>query len=367
MAKVNLSKLPAAVPGFPDYDPKQQTTFNNWISQLENTYKSYGFTPLTVPLFVRKEFLRVKGGNDTEIYSVSRLSHNSDENDISTTFGLPFDNTRDITFPYKRYTINPVFRGENPSQGRFLGFYQCDVDIVGPTLSIENDIQCLLTLIKGIQSIISEPFTVYINDMSITKAFLKLYGIEEENIKDCLAIIDRLDKDGIEKVTAALLHFTDRSEQLIQILSYKGDISGFIIPVELVDMIKPVMCYLNEIINTLGKLGVTCIRFSPTIVRGLNYYTGVVFETFLNNYNEGSIMSGGRYDNLVDTLSNRKRTGIMGIGGSIGLSRIFDISIRNKILVSNRKTTVDVIVLYRDITYNPWIVAEAIRNNNIRY
>ena len=373
MATINLSKLPAAIPGFPDYKPEQQTTFYTWLSQLETTCKSYGFTSLTTPLFVRKEFLRAKAGNDTEIYSISRLSHNPDEDDLSTTFGLPFDNTlplalyirdnaRNITFPYKRYAISPVFRGENPSPGRFRGFYQCDVDIVGPSLTIENDIQCLLTLIKGLQNITSEPFTVYLNDLSITKFLLSLYGVKEQNINECLFIIDRLDKEGFDRITAELLPFTNQNIELIQTLSYKGDISDFVISSDATDTIAPALISLKIIITTLSTLGITCIKFSPKIVRGLNYYTGVVFETFLDNFNEGSIMSGGRYDNLVDTLSTRKSTGIMGVGGSIGISRLFDIFNRNKLLSNNRKTTTDVIVLYRDILYNPWIVAESIRD-----
>jgi histidyl-tRNA synthetase len=374
MATINLSKLPAAIPGFPDYNPKQQVIFSTWLSQLERTCKSYGFTSLTIPLFVRKEFLRAKSGNDTEIYSISRLSRDPEEDDLFTTFALPFDNTvplalwirdnaKDITFPYKRYAVSPVFRGENPSPGRFRGFYQCDIDIVGPNLSIENDIQCLLALVKGLQGITSEPFTVFINDMSITKALLTLYGVEEDNFKECLSIIDRLDKDGSYKVIAALSPFTNQKEKLVQTLLCKGDISNFEIPMEIKQEIEPTITSLNLVIDTLMKLGITCIKFSPSIVRGLNYYTGIVFETFLDNYNAGSIMSGGRYNNLVDTLSSRKSTGIMGVGGAIGVSRIFDIFSRNKLFINDRaKTTAEVIVLYRDISYNPWAVAEDIRN-----
>ena len=372
--KENVSKIPIAVPGFPNYNPKQQVIFNEWLSKLENNCKSNGFTALEVPLFVRKEFLRVKMDDDNEIYSVSRLNKDCENEDLSTKFGLPFDNTvplalwirdniREITFPYKRYAINCVYRGENPSPGRFRGFYQCDVDIVGRSLNTMNEIECLLTLIKGLKEITSYPFTVYINNISITKKLLRLYGVDEENIKDCLNLIDKIEKDGYEEINNKLSKFTNKSSELIDKLTYKGEIEDFVISD---DNIIEALDSLNNIITKLSELGIRCVKFSPSIVRGLNYYTGIVFETYLDNDEKSiSIMSGGRYDNLVDNLSSKKNMGIMGVGGSIGISRIFDLLTRKKELEGERKSAADVIVIYRDIKYNPWIVAEALRNNNI--
>jgi len=369
-----ISKIPIAVPGFPNYNPKQQVIFNEWLSKLENNCKSNGFTALEVPLFVRKEFLRVKMNDDNEIYSVSRLNKDCEDEDLNTKFGLPFDNTvplalwirdniRDITFPYKRYAINPVYRGENPSPGRFRGFYQCDVDIIGPSLNIMNEIQCLHTLIKGLEEITYYPFTVYINNISITKNLFRLYGIDDENIKVCLNLIDRIEKDGYEEIKNKLSKFTNKNSELIDKLTYKGEIEDFVISD---DNIIEALDSLNNIITKLSELGIRCVKFSPSIIRGLNYYTGLVFETYLDNEEKAiSIMSGGRYDNLVDNLSNKKSMAIMGVGGSIGISRIFDILTRKKVLEGGRKSAADVIVIYRDIKYNPWIVAETLRNNNI--
>lgn len=378
-----LHKLPAAVPGFPDYNPKHQVSFDNWISKLEHTFKIYGFTPFHAPLFIRKEFLRAKSTSDTEIYSISRLNHNPDHDDIETKFGLPFDNTvplaiwvrdnaRNITFPYKRYTISPVFRGEHPSPGRFRGFYQCDLDIIGPSLSIDNDFQCLLTLIRGLQNILidiqSSQFTVYLNDISITRFLLISHGVEELNINRALSIIDRLDKDGAISVTDALSSISNQTQELVEKLLYKGNITKFIdnyFNQCTDDTISHILIKLKFILTSLENLNIMCVKFSPAIVRGLNYYTGIVFETFLDNYNEGSIMSGGRYNNLIDIFSDKKSTDITGVGGSIGISRLFDIVTRNSLLIHHRKTVVNTIIIYENIRYDPWLLAETLRTNGI--
>ncbi len=371
--------------------------FDLWKKTLSNVYQLNGFNPLEVPVFVRKEFLHAKGGINNEIYAVSRLQ--GEDGDDKTNFGIAFDRTvpfalwvrdhqRELTFPYKRYDISLSYRGENPSPGRFRGFYQCDIDVVGPNLGINNDVQCISALVEGLSSLLDSGlhnedkrgFKMYLNEIKVPKALFNQAGVPDDKMPQALAIVDKLEKVGTEEVAKlleALLQEEVSSEaivQLVQVLAYKGSVDEFPIPEDFPDEAKVALDDLKKIINNLGANGIPgdVLQFCPGMVRGLNYYTGVVFETFLDALpSAGSVMSGGRYDNLVDTFTanakgKMRKTGIEGVGGSIGLTRLFDVLSRAKLITPQQKSACKVMVLAKDnLPVIPWQIAKALRNESI--
>jgi len=395
-APINLRSLATRVPGFGDYKPEQQILLDLWKRTLKDCYQLNGFNPLDVPPFVRKEFLKAKGGINNEMFAVSSLW-----NDAPTPYGLAFDRTvpfalwvrdheREIPFPFKRYDINLSFRGENPAPGRFQGFYQCDIDIVGRKLGLDNDVQCISALVEGLTRLldtgIDDPanrgYKMYLNHITIPKGLFAQAKVPAEKVQDALHIVDKMDKIGPGKVAdeLKLLLQGNVEEQtimsLVEILAYKGSLAKFTIPANFPKEATGGLEALTEIINNLAANGISLesLQFCPGMVRGLNYYTGVVFETFLDALPKaGSVMSGGRYDELVDTFTQdkngeTKNTGIEGVGGSIGLTRLFDVlsAGKNPLINPKIKTACKVMVLAKDkLPIIPWKIAKALRDANI--
>jgi len=401
-----LCEIPTAVPGFANYSIEDQILFEQWKKELSDVYKMNGYMSLDLPPFVRKEFLMAKGGISHEIYSVGRLQGErinvekgefQEENNERTPFGIAFDRTvpfalwvrdhiTEIPMPFKRYDINLSYRGEKPAPGRFRGFYQCDVDVVGRNLSLENDSQCISTLVQGLaillKSGIKNPenrkFTMYLNHIGIPKSMLRQYGFSEEKIPDALRIIDKLEKIGSEEVSGQLKDLMQDQEiekgtidVLVRFFSHKGKLEDLntITSLHLPNDARKGMEDLKVIFENLKASGISdgIINFCPGMVRGLNYYTGVVFETFLDALppKAGSVMSGGRYDGLVDAFS-KKPTGIEGVGGSIGLTRFYDVLQRGGLIIPIAKTSSSVLIVSRGHFENSAMkIASVIRENNI--
>jgi histidyl-tRNA synthetase len=342
LSLVPVHQISTRVPGFLDLSPSEQVTFNIWKRTIEETYQLNGFNPLDLPPFVNRKFLLKKAGPEREIFSINRLPDNS-----MTNYGLAFDRTvplalwvkghqDQLSFPYKRYDISLSYR-EEPKMGigQLHGFYQADVDIIGRNLPQISEVECITTIVDALGRLRIPEFEVYINNIEIPKLLIKQAGFKD--LSKALHIIDSFGKNTATDIEV-MLHELDPNvplaviNRLVSICIFRGNLKDF--PIADFESLKPYYSRLNTTFQLIESSGFDLrqFKFAPGIVRGLDYYTGMVFETFLTNFPKyGSIASGGRYDHLIDVFSEHP-SGIEGVGGAIGFSRLFQIlSTLNKI------------------------------------
>ncbi len=323
---------PSILPGFMELLPIEQRIFNDIIEKITKVYEDNGCLPIDTPIIEKSEVLLAKTAGETEkqVYSFNKGSKN-----LSLRFDLTVPFARytaqyfnELTFPFKRYQIGKVYRGERNQKGRYREFYQCDVDIIGKDkLSIKNDAFVISLASKAFKSIGLSKYKFQISNRKILSGLLEYLKIE--NINEVMILIDKFDKIGKEvfedeleqivnkdtaKIISNLINICGSKEEVLSsLLSMKIDNSKFNLGIE----------ELKEVITTLDFLGVQTTEYEINlkIIRGLDYYTGTVFETFLiDNEGYGSICSGGRYDNLAENYT----TNILpGVGISIGLTRLF--------------------------------------------
>ncbi|MCR4435420.1 MAG: histidine--tRNA ligase [Clostridiales bacterium] len=324
---------PSILPGFMELLPADQMLFNKMLDTIRFTYEKYGFIPIDTPMIEKSEILLAKSGGETE-KQVYRFSKG--DNDLSLRFDLTVPLARyvaqhynELTFPFRRYHIGKVFRGERPQKGRFREFYQCDIDIVGSeSLSVINDAEILSVIYSTFKALGFQSFTIRINNRKILNGFFSWLGVE--NKTEVLRTIDKMEKIG-EQNTARELEALGLSagvaQEIIRLTKIKGKGD------EIVESLKGMKVEneefstgleeLSQVCSYIGYFGIPEDNFSVdlTIARGLDYYTGTVYETVLNDYPSiGSVCSGGRYDNLAQNYTNKK---LPGVGISIGLTRLF--------------------------------------------
>ena len=355
------TRLSAPITGFADYDPKEQYLFNYWIKTIQSSYESFGFTPIHLRPFERLNALKGEGETQKQIFEVYRA-----DTCQTTHLGLPFDHTvplalwvaenaghkQNLTFPYKRYDLGLSFRGERPKTGRARAFIQADVDIVGRKLSIGADAECIATISSSLEKLAIGKFTIKVNHIGIVKSILANKNIAPPHHACILRCIDKLDKLTIEEVAKEISQIKDLSLNMNQIQDL---ISSFSIQLDLTKSIEnhpleliaaDFVNELKELTNLINSLNLknASIVFSAAMVRGLDYYTGIVFETFLDGKEHfGSIASGGRYSNLVGEFFPAL-VDVEGVGGSIGLTRIFDVLRKTHLEMPNKTSFADILV-----------------------
>lgn len=324
---------PSLPSGFNEYLPSDQILFNKMIETIRKSYESFGFVPIDTPVIERSDVLLAKSGGDTE-KQVYRFTKG--DSDLAMRFDLTVPLARyvsmhygELTFPFRRYHIGRVYRGERPQKGRYREFYQCDIDIVGNgTLSILNDAEIVGVIYNTFKALDLGGFTIMINNRKLLGGFFESFGVE--CITEVLRAVDRLDKAGAEAVSKELSELGISSECIDATLKLAG-LCGK--PSEVLsevrtwnianDNFKAGIDELETVCGAVGAYGVPedAIKVNLRIARGLDYYTGTVYETFLNEHPElGSICSGGRYDELASNYTNQK---LPGVGIAIGLSRLF--------------------------------------------
>ena len=353
----------AVISGFHNYTEAQQALFGAWKKKLGDTFSRHGFVQFHPRPAELKESLKA-GGIGHEVYQINRMTDGQE-----TELALPFDRTvpfalwinehaQETIFPFKRQQIDVSWRAERAQAGRFRAFYQADVDMVGPNLGPLADVECITTLYEAVESLGFSNFRMSLNHMSISKAMLKSLNLSEDNLKAALRLVDKLDKLPEEEVANQIIQLDsnlqpDAVRAVVSSFNFRGSISGFTIKEEWGQEAVDGLAALNNIFHNLGVFGVDTSRldFCPGMVRGLNYYTGVVFETFLEGEGKtlGSIASGGRFDELVSGLGEGRK--LPGVGGSIGLTRLFDVYNRtlNKAeeeKVFRKKSDADCVVLF---------------------
>ena len=332
MAKVQ----PRTLSGFMELLPARQAQFDRMADTLKKTYALYGFTALDTPLIEASEVLLAKGGGETEkqIYRFMK-----GDTDLSLRFDLTVplakyvaQNYANLTFPFRRFQIGKVYRGERAQRGRFREFYQADIDIIGDgKLDISNEAEIPSIIYKAFTAMGLKRFQIRVNNRKILNGFYAMLGLTEKS-GDIMRTVDKLDKIGAEKVAALLVSeeiglSQEQADEILKFIAIKGSnaevlsaLEGYRGRHELFDL---GLDELNTVTRYLAAFGVPESHFAVdlTIARGLDYYTGTVYETTMLDHPEiGSICSGGRYDNLAEYYTDKQ---LPGVGISIGLTRLF--------------------------------------------
>ena len=368
---------PRTLPGFMELLPNDQILFNRIKETIQKSYEKYGFLPLDTPIIEDANILLAKAGGETE-KQIYRF--NKGENDLALRFDLTVPLAKYVTeyydklsFPFKRYQIGKVYRGEKAQRGRYREFYQCDVDIIGDgELSIINDAELPAIIYNTFNELGFGDFTICINNRKILNGLFSSLELKEKT-QDILRIIDKIDKIGTESVKRELLEFVsdEKVDTIIKFIEIKGTNNEKLEELEKLNISDETfnlgLNELKEVIKYVKIFGVPeeNINIDLKIARGLDYYTGTVYETFLNEYrNLGSICSGGRYDNLTEYYTDRK---MPGVGISIGLSRLFFLLTEYNIISGENEKISDVLVVsmgnvYEQVAY----AASTLRKNGIR-
>ena len=368
---------PRTLAGTMELLPSEQILFNQIKEKIENTYKKFGFLPLDTPIIELAEVLLAKAGGETE-KQIYRF--NKGDTDLSLRFDLTVPlskyvakNYGNLSFPFRRYQIGKVYRGERPQKGRYREFYQCDIDIIGDgELDIINDAELPSVIYTIFRELGFNDFTICINNRKILNGLFEEIG-QKENSVEILRIIDKIEKIGKEAVIEELEKIGVSKQAIEKIIDFI-EISGT--SIEKIEKLKKL-----KIENETFKQGLEELEFvykniklfgvpeenykiDLTIARGLDYYTGTVYETFLNNYREiGSICSGGRYENLAEYYTNKK---LPGVGVSIGLTRLFYKLNELNLINVTKKSVADIIIIpMLDDLEEPIKLATRLRNLGI--
>ncbi len=366
---------PRLPPGTVEWLPKEQLAFQKFLRTIQNTYESFGFVPVETPVFELKDVLLTKEGGETEkqVYLVQSTGGRAQghEPDLAMRFDLTVPLARyvaqhehELNFPFRRYQMQKVYRGERPQRGREREFYQCDIDVIGKDeLALGYDAE-LPAIIYRIFTALGLPrFQIQINNRKLLKGLLEKFGLDTpERQTAALHEIDRLDKIGAEKVKAALLEpevglTEDTAIALLQLMNSVrsneetlGSLAGLNnAPALLTEGLGE----LRKVYDGVRALGVPdeAVRLNLSTVRGLDYYTGTVYETLLvDDPALGSICSGGRYENLAGHYTKSK---LPGVGISIGATRLFGQLLERGIIKAERASRTDVLIVQLDTALLP--------------
>lgn len=369
---------PKTLPGFMELMPNDQILFDHFKNIIEKVYQNHGFYHLDTPVIESSEVLLAKAGGETE-KQIYRF--NKGDNDLSLRFDLTVplakyvaNRFNELIFPFKRYQIGKVYRGERPQKGRFREFYQCDIDIVGDeVLPLYYDAEVPVIINEIFTKLKIGKFLIRINNRKILSGFFDSLNLNDK-VTDILRIIDKLEKIGEEKVIECLKDLDISNESIKDILKFiniKGTNEEIIKKLKDLNVISDEyykgIDELEEVTNNMKYMNVNESNYiiDLTIARGLDYYTGTVYETVLVDYPAlGSVCSGGRYDNLASFYTDKK---LPGVGISIGLTRLFYQLKENNIITSENYSASDVVVipLSKNLDYI-YKYVNVLENSNIK-
>ena len=326
---------PRTLSGFMELLPDKQQKMERMMDILRRTYAAYGFAPLDTPAIEDARILLAKGGGETEkqIYRFQK-----GDSDLALRFDLTVPLAKyvalhagELAFPFRRYQISKVYRGERAQRGCFREFYQADIDIIGDgKLDILNEAEIPSIIYQVFKGFGLTRFQIRVNNRKILSGFYAMLGLTEKS-GDIMRTVDKLDKIGAEKVGAILLEdcglTREQADEILRFIAITGSNSQVIEALEGYtgrnELFDAGLEELKAVTRNLAAFGVPEANFAVdlTIARGLDYYTGTVYETFLSDHPEiGSVCSGGRYDNLAGYYTERQ---LPGVGISIGLTRLF--------------------------------------------
>ena len=370
---------PRTLSGFMELLPEKQQTFERIMTILRETYSLYGFAPLDTPAIEDAKILLAKGGGETEkqIYRFQKGDH-----DLALRFDLTVPLAKyvalhynELAFPFRRYQISKVYRGERAQRGRFREFYQADIDIIGDgKLDILNEAEIPAIIYQVFSRFGLKRFQIRVNNRKILNGFYAMQELSEKS-GDIMRTVDKLDKIGAEKVRDLLVETCqlteNQAEEILKFIAITGTnaevlaaLEGYVGRNEIFDK---GLEELKAVTANLAAFGVPEANFAVdlTIARGLDYYTGTVYETTLLDHPEiGSVCSGGRYDNLAGYYTEKE---LPGVGISIGLTRLFYVLDEQGLLNNNRSAPADALILPMTADPAPAIaLAQALRSQGIR-
>jgi len=355
MKKYNTSPLS----GMQELLPAEQSIFDQLKQNISDVYHHYGFLNIETPIIERADILFAKAGGDTEkqIYMVSKTAESQD----SASQALRFDHTvpmaryiaehnNDLAFPFQVTQINRNFRGERAQRGRFREFYQCDADIIGRgKLPIAYDAKVISCIYDALSTFGLPQMLIRISNRKILSGFLDTLGLSEKTA-EISNIIDHAEKVPLEKSREALKSLSLTDEQVEKIIAFMFTRGSYVEVeaklLEIMNDLSPIaegLAELKEVSDILSQKKISNYTIDFMIVRGLDYYTGTVFEIILEDHREiGSISGGGRYENLASNFSDQK---FPGVGGSIGLTRLFFILRETGLINMEARQPVDYVIL----------------------
>ena len=375
---MNKSKTePRTLAGFMELMPNEQILFEQIKQKIEKTYQKFGFLPLDTPILELSEVLLAKAGGETEkqIYRFEK-----GDTDISMRFDLTVPlakyvakNYGNLSFPFRRYQIGKVYRGERTQKGRFREFYQCDIDIIGDgELSVINDAELPSVIYNIFKELGFDDFTIRINNRKILNGLFESLN-QKENATEILRIIDKIEKIGKEAVIEELEKIeipSDAINKIMDFIEIEGTTDEKLQKLNELNIkneeFETGLDELTQVVKYVRIFGIPEANFKVdlTIARGLDYYTGTVYETFLNQYRElGSVCSGGRYENLAEYYTDKQ---LPGVGISIGLTRLFYKLNELQLIKAEKKSIAEVLVvpMVQDLTV-PIQIATDLRKKGI--
>lgn len=371
---------PRTLSGFMELLPAAQEQMERIMQTLRETYALYGFYPLDTPVLEASEVLLAKGGGETEkqIYRFQK-----GDTDLSMRFDLTVPlakyvalNYGQLTFPFRRYQIGKVYRGERAQRGRFREFYQADIDIIGDgQLDIINEAEIPSIIYKTFSRLGLKRFKIRINNRKVLNGFFAMLGLSDK-ASDVMRTIDKLEKIGPDKVREILSEdcgaTSEQADEILKFITIEGGTQGILEALKGYEgkneTLDQGISELTTVATYMEGFGVPADHFEIdlTIARGLDYYTGTVYETTMLDHPEiGSICSGGRYDNLAEYYTDKK---LPGVGISIGLTRLFFVLQDKDYLNQNPPASpADVMILPMTDEVGPAIeLATRLRDNGIR-
>lgn len=368
---------PRTLAGFMELMPNEQILFEQIKQKIEKTYQKFGFLPLDTPILELSEVLLAKAGGETEkqIYRFEK-----GDTDISMRFDLTVPlakyvakNYGNLSFPFRRYQIGKVYRGERTQKGRFREFYQCDIDIIGDgELSVINDAELPSVIYNIFKELGFDDFTIRINNRKILNGLFESLN-QKENATEILRIIDKIEKIGKEAVIEELEKIeipSDAINKIMDFIEIEGTTDEKLQKLNELNIkneeFEKGLDELTQVVKYVRIFGIPEANFKVdlTIARGLDYYTGTVYETFLNQYRElGSVCSGGRYENLAEYYTDKQ---LPGVGISIGLTRLFYKLNELQLIKAEKKSIAEVLVvpMVQDLTV-PIQIATNLRKKGI--
>lgn len=346
---------PRIMPGFMELLPSEQILFNKMYDTIREVYESFGFMPLDTPVLELSEVLLAKAGGETEkqIYRFTK-----GDTDMAMRFDLTVPLARyvaqhagELTFPFKRYQMSKVYRGERPQKGRFREFYQCDIDIIGnEELDLVYDAEIPAIIYNIFKKLDFGKFTIRLNNRKVLNGFFDSLDLGG-SISDILRIIDKMEKIGTSNVLSELKALgidEDRSDKILKFITSDGNTDAKLTRLKTLGIDSEVfnegIAELEQVAEYMRMFGIDEDHFEIdlTIARGLDYYTGTVYETVLDEHREfGSVCSGGRYDDLTGYYTSKK---MPGIGISIGLTRLFSQLKESGLIASQKKSLVKALI-----------------------
>lgn len=343
---------PRAISGYPEWLPEHRAVELSWLDSIRKVFESYGYCSIETPAVEELPVLTSKGESaDKEIYCITRLNGEDKNSELGLHYDLtvPFaryvaQHFNNLDFPFKRYQMQKVWRGERPQEGRFREFYQCDVDVVNQdSLPLTLDIEIAKIMFEALSALPLGPIDIKLNNRKILEGFL--LGIEIKNPNEVIRTIDKLDKigaDGVHKILSQQLS-VEQSNLCLELVKLRdlNEVKNLGIKN---DQLNIGIEELNEVYGELRKVNQNSFSIDLSIARGFDYYSGTIFEAKLKDYPQFStVAAGGRYDQLASSFIKQN---LPGIGMSIGLTRIFSKLLAEGKVPANKKSPTQVLVAW---------------------